>query len=132
MRLTLLFIFLFTTYLVQGQSDPDLLENLILKSKQKSYFKLLPKVDDETPDWAVLLYKEPNNFIEIQALKKEYFKTNTFKKNIHTQNYKHWFKIVKNHVNDQGIVEMPNQSELFFASQQNLLNQNSNTNQNVW
>jgi len=118
MRIQIFLLFIFSLQFVYGQNNTEGLESLSQRSKLKSYFKVLPKVSEDTPDWAKLLYEDPSNFIEIQKLKEAYFKSNAFKKNIHTQNYKHWFKIVHKHINENGIVQMPNPGEVFLQEQQ--------------
>lgn len=73
------------------------------------WFKAIPMIDASTPEWARVMYTEDTNFVKIEALKSEYYKTRDWKKNIHVQNYKHWFKAVNNYVNDDGKVEKPNE-----------------------
>lgn len=62
------------------------------------FFKYVPLIDANTPDWAVMMYEGDPNVYEIQAAYEAYFDVHTFKKSIHTQNYKHWLRtIYQNH-----------------------------------
>ena len=104
------FLILFTCFL-SAQSSV-----YIPKPAHPEWYKAIPPIDETTPQWAITLYSEGENFVKIQKEKHDYYTSNKYVKNIHIQNYKHWFKIVNNYINDQGFVELPNQTELFNIS----------------
>ena len=74
-------------------------------------------VDSSTPEWARVMYTEDDNFVKIEALKKEYYQDRKWEKNIHVQNYKHWLKTVQNHVGENGKVQLPSAKEVFLTAQ---------------
>ena len=80
------------------------------KPKHPEWFKAIPQIDEDTPHWAVALYEEDDNFVKIEGLIKEYYKTHAWEKNIHTQNYKFWLKNVRNYIGDDGRINKPSAS----------------------
>ena len=77
------------------------------------WFKAIPLIDNDTPEWAITMYNEDDNWIKIEKLKEIYYKDHKWEKNIHVQNYKHWRKIVQNHIDDNGRVSLPDPIETF-------------------
>lgn len=89
--------------------------------KYPHLFKTIPLINDKSPDWVKLLYSESPNFHEITDAYEAYYANNDFIKNTHTQNYKHWNRLVTTaHYYDSNgdlyipdVAEIQNQ-ELFF------------------
>lgn len=89
------------------------------KPNHTEWFKAIPKIDASTPEWAKMMYIQDDNFVEIESLKKEFYLNNKWEKNIHTQNYKYWLKIVQNHVGEDGLVQLPTPRESFMKAHKN-------------
>ena len=95
--------------------------NVSAQSKEKFYpkpaheewFKAIPMIDSTTPEWAQVMYTESDNFEKIERLKIDFYRKHKWEKNIHIQNYKHWLKIVKDNVGDDGKVSLEDPAELF-------------------
>lgn len=104
------------------------------KPAHPNWFKMIPLVDDNTPEWAKVMYNEDTNFEKVERLKYQYYKENSFEKNIHIQNYKHWFKIVNQHVKDDGYVSLPESSEVFLKAEKVKQNRKPlhKSNPNTW
>ena len=71
--------------------------------KYPHFFKTLScPIKDADPEWVKKMYSENPNFFEIVELYKEYYNTHVFEKNTHTQNFKHFFRIINtNHFYNQ-------------------------------
>ena len=82
------------------------------------WYKVIPMIDDTTPEWMRALYEDSENYERIVTLRATYYKTHAFEKNIHTQNYKYWMRIVGNHINDTGQVDLPAPGNTFKAFEQ--------------
>ncbi|MFN0203582.1 MAG: WD40/YVTN/BNR-like repeat-containing protein, partial [Bacteroidia bacterium] len=54
-----------------------------------AYFKYLPPITATTPDWAKYMYSEQPNLLQLEEMYLAYYENHSFEKNIHTQNYKH-------------------------------------------
>ncbi len=99
--------------------------------KYPQLFKTLScPVKESDPEWVKKMYSSNPNFFEIIELYKEYYKANEFIKNTHTQNFKHFNRIIKsNHYyNEDGavvIVEPLNLSINLSHQRQNMQNPNS-------
>ena len=87
------------------------------KPNHPEWFKAIHYIDETTPNWAKLMYTSDDQFAEIHRLKSEYDKSNAFQKNIHTQNFKYWNKIVEPFVDDQGVVQMPSPGTSFIKNE---------------
>ena len=83
---------------VQGQNSSD-------------FFKAVPIIDNNTPEWARLMYSENPNVGEVEHLFKQYYKNNEFVKNIHTQNHKHWIIKVESLLDQDGFIKKPTKAE---------------------
>ncbi len=70
-------------------------------------FKAIPMIDHTTPQWARMMYNYPLRFAQIVEARSIYNAKHRFRKNIHTQNYKYWYRQVKEYVNDEGQVDFP-------------------------
>lgn len=88
------------------------------KVEHPEWYKVIPKIDVTTPLWVKALYEEGDNFEKVERLKSEYYRDHPWQKNIHTQNYKYWFKIVNAHVGDDGYVYMPKAGATFQKYEQ--------------
>jgi len=89
--ITILFVLLFITN-SQSQNNPK-------------YFKTIPLLNNETPEWALLMYSENPNVGEVEKLFKQYYKENSFVKNIHTQNHKYWMLQIEELLNQNGYIK---------------------------
>lgn len=87
-----------------GQNSPD-------------FFKTIPVIDDSTPEWAKLMYSENPNVPEVEDMYKMYYKENTFVKTIHTQNHKHWIKIVEPLLDQNGYIKQKTKKQEYFEHQ---------------
>ena len=56
---------------------------------------------EKLPNWAELMYSENPDEGEVIKLYREYYKTNTFVKNKHTQYYKRWIRNISRYVNSK-------------------------------
>ncbi len=76
-------------------------------------FKTVPLISDADPDWVQLLYSDHPNLYQIERAYQEYYKSHTFVKTTHTQNYKHLCMIVKleNYLKDDGSIYIPASEE---------------------
>ena len=102
--------------------------------KNPDWYKLIPMIDKSTPEWIKELYEDGDNFESITTLRSAYYKTHSFEKNVHTQNYKYWFRQVKDFVNDEGKVQMPAPGELFLKKekQKSALSSTARSTTNTW
>lgn len=91
--------------------------NYYPKPSHPEWFKAIPFIDESTPEWAVTMYTDDTNFELVEQQKYAYYKNNSYKKTIHIQNYKYWFKIVSNHVNEEGRIELPDPVIAFKQSE---------------
>ena len=89
--ITILFVLFFITN-SQSQNNPK-------------YFKTIPLLNNETPEWALLMYSENPNVGEVEKLFKQYYKENSFVKNIHTQNHKYWILQIEELLNQNGYIQ---------------------------
>lgn len=88
----------FILYNISAQNNPDI-------------FKLIPKMDEKTPDWAKLMYSENPNVYLVDDLYEKYYDNNEFIKNIHTQNYKHWRWQIEELIDGNGYIKQLTQEE---------------------
>lgn len=75
------------------------------------FFKVVPIIDDNTPEWARLMYSENPNVGEVEHLFKLYYKNKEFIKNIHTQNHKQWMIMIEPLLDQDGFIKKPTKSE---------------------
>ncbi len=82
----------------QNDSSPNL----------STYFKTIPVLEDDMPDWVNLMYTENPSVWEVDQLYNTYYRNNPFVKTTHTQNYKFWRKLLnENHlINDKGFIKV--------------------------
>ena len=84
--------------------------SILAAQNSPDFFKTIPVIDESTPDWARLMYSDNPNVAEVEDLFKAYHKTNEFVKTIHTQNHKHWIRIVEPLLDDEGFIKQPERS----------------------
>lgn len=80
------------------------------------WFKTIPPVDANTPDWALMMYGDDPNVLDVVDAYHQYFRENEFVKTVHVQNYKFWLKTVGEWVNGEGFIRPPTraQEESFY------------------
>ena len=99
MRRILLVLFIcIVSVQVQSQNNPE-------------FFKTVPLINNDTPEWAKLMYSENPNVGDVEDLYKQYFKDNKFVKTVHTQNHKHWIMIVQPLLDQNGFIKPLSQLE---------------------
>lgn len=76
-----------------------------------SFFKVYPTLYGSEPVWVSKMYSANPNVFEVVNLYHEYYQTYPLIKNIHTQNFKHWLRIVKNYVQADGLIVIPTNEE---------------------
>ncbi len=86
------------------------------------YFKTIPSITSETPNWAIKMYSEDPNVREVEFEYEQFYKSNPFEKNIHTQNYKHWRNNIVFHLNQEGLIR-PKTIDASTSSSSNSLTQ---------
>ena len=67
-----------------------------INPKFPELFRLVPSYTSNLEDWHLKLYSHNPNIFEIKKFYTEYYSKNDFQKNIHTQNYKQFFKRLAN------------------------------------
>jgi hypothetical protein len=83
-----------------------------LKSQNRTdFFKTIPNIDENTPEWAILMYSENPNIIEVETLHRTFYKNNKFIKTVHTQNYKHWIQQIQPYLDNNGYIILPSKEE---------------------
>ncbi|MEM1322265.1 MAG: LamG-like jellyroll fold domain-containing protein [Bacteroidota bacterium] len=110
------FLLIISTLVLYGQQTPTTTAPQSIRSAYPSpqypdYFKVIPPLDAETPEWAKKMYAYAPNVFEVDFLYDLYYQTHEFSKTIHTQNYKHWRRQIRDLVNDQGLIEPPTRQE---------------------
>ncbi len=95
-----------------------------------AWFKAIPLIDAQTPEWAVQMYRHSEDFVKVVEAYEQYYKTNPFEKTLHTQNYKHWKHIVEPYVEADGKVHKPSDVDIFNTYANRRAHNNRNT--NIW
>lgn len=78
----------------------------------ENYLKTIPQITTSTPLWAKKMYSSNPNIYEVDDLYNAYFKSNSFVKTTHTQNYKHWRPKIDQYVDINGNIVLPTKAEL--------------------
>lgn len=79
-----------------------------LQSQNRAeFFKAIPSKDATTPLWAELMYSDNPNVPQVEMEYLNYYKTQPFRKNIHTQNYKYWRRKISNYLSPEGYIMIP-------------------------
>lgn len=74
---------------------------------QPRFFKVYPLIDQDTPEWARLMYGDNPNIKQVDFEYEKYYEDQPFEKNIHTQNYKHWRRQVDVLMGSDGLIHLP-------------------------
>ncbi|HHG84805.1 MAG TPA: hypothetical protein ENJ82_08640, partial [Bacteroidetes bacterium] len=85
--------------------------NNINAQNSSDFFKSIPVITKNTPNWAKLMYSANPNVGEVEDLFRSYFKTHEFEKTIHTQNHKHWIQQVEPLLDNNGFIILPGRAE---------------------
>ncbi|MBI9035713.1 MAG: T9SS type A sorting domain-containing protein [Bacteroidales bacterium] len=83
----------------------------VYSQNRETYFKTIPQIDINTPEWARLMYSENPNVKEVDFRYHQYFQDRTFQKDIHTQNYKHWRRNIEQYINAEGYIHQQTKAE---------------------
>ena len=78
----------------------------------KTLLKTPYEPENDTPKWAVEMYKDSPKVLLVDKLFKEFYETSAFEKNVHTQNYKHWRRAIEPYLNKNGEINLPDVNEL--------------------
>jgi len=91
---------------------------------KNQFFKVAYSPSESDPLWIQLMYSDSPNFDEVVGAYEDYFSKNAKEKNIHTQNFKHWVKMVQPFVQADGRIQIPSDFER-SAMEQNMRDQRS-------
>lgn len=83
------------------------------------FFKVEYTATASDPLWVQLMYSDNPNFDDVVAAYEAYYAENSKEKNIHTQNFKHWVKLVQPYVQGDGSIRIPTDEER--QEQENLM-----------
>jgi len=75
------------------------------------------------PLWAKKMYSTAPNVYEVDSLYTNYYRSNVFLKNYHTQYYKRWRRSVTDHINSNGSIKVYTAEELALIKQSYLAKQ---------
>ena len=81
-------------------------------SSQQELMKAPYTVIGSEPEWVKEMYQEKPNVQLVDQLYKEYYKHESFRKSIHTQNYKHWRREVEQYLTSDGTVFIPDVKQI--------------------
>ncbi|MFT4661560.1 MAG: hypothetical protein ACI8XB_001838 [Patiriisocius sp.] len=76
--------------------------SIVYSQNNDSFFKVIPSLDNNLPEWTHLMYSEDPVVDIVVRLYHEYYKENSFEKNIHTQNFKFWLKSIEDKIGQDG------------------------------
>lgn len=112
MKLQLFFLFAFLFFLSIGFGQNS--DTYYPTPSHPELFKYVPLIDQNTPDWAKQMYSDSVNVFEVDRLYKAYYQAFDFQKNIHTQNYKHWRRILdqQHYLKPDGSIVIPTEKEI--------------------
>jgi photosystem II stability/assembly factor-like uncharacterized protein len=82
------------------------------------------------PLWAQKMYTSSPNVYEVDSLYVNFYRTNTFQKNYHTQYYKRWRRSVTDRINADGSVKVYSAEELALMKQNYLAKQSGEKSSN--
>jgi len=98
-----------------------------------SFFKVPIQNTNELPYWAQLMYSENPNVDAVSDAFDDYYASEKFVKNTHTQNYKFWLKSIEEYINLEGFIEIPESSQWLQRQNQFKTNKiNQAKNPNTW
>ena len=81
--------------------------------KSQDFLKVIPDPTtiETAPEWAKMMYAEDPLVYEVIDLYNAYYAENTFKKTIHTQNFKRWARMADQNLDADGRVKQRSQQE---------------------
>jgi photosystem II stability/assembly factor-like uncharacterized protein len=85
--------------------------NILDAQNRDEFFKTNPGTSLEDPAWVQLMYSEDPSVLEVDKLYRDFYAKTPFEKTTHTQNYKHWRRIVEPFINDEGFIRLPSKEE---------------------
>jgi hypothetical protein len=97
------------------------------------FFKVPAQATESDPLWVHLMYADQPNFEAVIEAYDDYYSRNPKEKNIHTQNFKHWVKLVQPYVQADGSIKIPSAEEK--AQQESLMREqraSSNDRSDLW
>lgn len=111
MKLQLSFVFIFLLFQAIGFTQNK--GTYYPTPTHPELFKYVPLVDENTPDWARLMYADSVNVYEVDRQYSSYYEVYDFQKNIHTQNYKHWRRLIQqqHYLQADGTIYIPTEKE---------------------
>jgi len=80
------------------------------------FFKAIPVINSDTPEWARLMYAQNPNVAVVKDAYQRYYKQNEFVKNLHTQNFKFWSRTVEPFLDRDGYILQPSRAQQAEAS----------------
>lgn len=88
---------------------------------RETFFKAIPLIDQSTPGWARLMYSPNPDIRQVDFEFERYAETHPAERTIHTQNYKHWRRLVSRYMNAGGYIEIPDaaQEQVFLKKMEN-------------
>jgi photosystem II stability/assembly factor-like uncharacterized protein len=79
-----------------------------LKAQNQDRFFKVPQQGQATdPSWVQRMYTSDPDVFSVDSLYRCYYQQNSFRKNIHTQNYKHWRKNIQPYLQEDGKIRIP-------------------------
>ncbi len=96
------FVFFLYTTITFGQEK-------LASPPYEELFKVIPFIDDSTPEWALLMYSDNPNYYSIEHAYMAYYKVNAFHKTVHTQNFKYFVKFIRDneYLKEDGWIKRP-------------------------
>jgi photosystem II stability/assembly factor-like uncharacterized protein len=73
---------------------------------RETFFKTFPLINEQTPEWAKLMYSENPNVRQVEFEFERYYETHPFEKTTHTQNFKHWLRQIDRFVGADGFIKL--------------------------
>ena len=92
---------------------------VVLITKGQTLTPPSPAEIENAPKWAQLLYADNPNYFQVEKAYQAYYKSHEFKKDNHVRYYRFWKKLFKNHVDENGFVnlDIPVKNRLSASSQ---------------
>ena len=106
---------------------------LLIGQSSQDFLKTSPYLADDTPAWAVEMYKANPNVLKVDELYATYHQDMPFQKTIHTQNYKHWRRAIEPYIVETGFLSIPDVKATAKAKEQILAKKRgANRSLNAW
>ncbi|MFT5919901.1 MAG: photosystem II stability/assembly factor-like uncharacterized protein, partial [Granulosicoccus sp.] len=83
-----------------------LLSVLSANAATAQFFKYVPQIDANTPQWAQTMYSENSNVYEVAQQRQAYYQDHDYQKTIHEQNYKHWRTLSEPYLDERGNIDL--------------------------